>query len=66
MASTSPPLNRLSSERFEVETRRLPGKPLYVVVEKILGRGESLPADWQVYGTTRLRVHERSQRALRG
>lgn len=28
------------------------GRPLYVVVEKILGRGESLPDDWPVYGTT--------------
>ena len=27
-------------------------RPLYVVVEKILGRGESLPSDWSVYGTT--------------
>jgi (1->4)-alpha-D-glucan 1-alpha-D-glucosylmutase len=26
--------------------------PLYVVVEKILGAGEALPADWPVYGTS--------------
>jgi (1->4)-alpha-D-glucan 1-alpha-D-glucosylmutase len=26
--------------------------PLYVVAEKILGEGESLPPDWAVYGTT--------------
>lgn len=26
--------------------------PLYVVAEKILGEGESLPRDWAVYGTT--------------
>jgi (1->4)-alpha-D-glucan 1-alpha-D-glucosylmutase len=26
--------------------------PLYVVVEKILGRDEALPADWPVYGTS--------------
>lgn len=27
------------------------GRPLYVVVEKILGHGEQLPEDWPVYGT---------------
>ena len=27
-------------------------RPIYVVVEKILGRGETLPADWPVHGTT--------------
>ncbi len=27
-------------------------RPLYVVVEKILGSGEPLPADWPVYGTS--------------
>jgi (1->4)-alpha-D-glucan 1-alpha-D-glucosylmutase len=27
-------------------------RPLYVVVEKILGSGEVLPEDWPVYGTT--------------
>ena len=27
-------------------------RPLYVVVEKILGRDEPLPEDWPVYGTT--------------
>jgi (1->4)-alpha-D-glucan 1-alpha-D-glucosylmutase len=27
-------------------------RPLYVVVEKILGRDESLPPDWAIYGTT--------------
>jgi len=27
-------------------------RPLYVVAEKILGRGERLPADWVVHGTT--------------
>jgi len=28
------------------------GRPLHIVVEKILGEGESLPADWAVDGTT--------------
>src|SRR5439155_16877436 len=27
-------------------------RPLYVVVEKILGAGEPLPEDWPVHGTT--------------
>jgi (1->4)-alpha-D-glucan 1-alpha-D-glucosylmutase len=27
-------------------------RPLYVVVEKILGKGEPVPEDWPVYGTT--------------
>lgn len=27
-------------------------RPLYVVAEKILSEGESLPTDWEVYGTT--------------
>jgi (1->4)-alpha-D-glucan 1-alpha-D-glucosylmutase len=30
----------------------LPDRSLYVVVEKILGANESLPADWPVHGTT--------------
>jgi len=29
-----------------------PSWPLYVVAEKILSKGESLPQDWAVYGTT--------------
>jgi (1->4)-alpha-D-glucan 1-alpha-D-glucosylmutase len=29
-----------------------PARPLYVVVEKILGEGEPLPADWATDGTT--------------
>jgi (1->4)-alpha-D-glucan 1-alpha-D-glucosylmutase len=28
------------------------GRPLYVVVEKILGKGETLPETWPVHGTT--------------
>ncbi len=34
------------------ERLRVPEKRLYVVVEKILGRGERLRDDWQVHGTT--------------
>jgi (1->4)-alpha-D-glucan 1-alpha-D-glucosylmutase len=30
----------------------LPTVPLYVVVEKILGAGEALPADWPTHGTS--------------
>lgn len=42
-------------ERYEEELKTQDSRlrtPLYVAVEKILGRGESLPADWQVCGTT--------------
>jgi (1->4)-alpha-D-glucan 1-alpha-D-glucosylmutase len=43
-------------ERLEAEWARNPqgvlARPLYVVVEKILGHGETLPSDWAVYGTT--------------
>jgi len=43
-------------ERLEAEWAHNPqdvlSRPLYVVVEKILGHGESLPSDWAVYGTT--------------
>lgn len=27
-------------------------RPLYIIVEKILGKGEALPEDWPVHGTT--------------
>jgi (1->4)-alpha-D-glucan 1-alpha-D-glucosylmutase len=29
-----------------------PHKPAYIIVEKILGRGEQVPADWEVDGTS--------------
>src|SRR5262245_6843716 len=32
--------------------KQMPPWPLYVVAEKILAKGESLPEDWAVYGTT--------------
>lgn len=36
-----------------LETSPAPIKwPLYVVIEKILSRGEKLPASWAIYGTT--------------
>jgi (1->4)-alpha-D-glucan 1-alpha-D-glucosylmutase len=38
-------LNRLQNATGE-------GKPFYIVVEKVLGRGEPLPRDWPVSGTT--------------
>jgi (1->4)-alpha-D-glucan 1-alpha-D-glucosylmutase len=31
---------------------QMSARPLYVVAEKILSKGESLPEDWAVYGTT--------------
>jgi (1->4)-alpha-D-glucan 1-alpha-D-glucosylmutase len=38
------------TERLGEET--VAERPLYVVVEKILGKGEELPADWPVEGTS--------------
>ncbi|PTB17487.1 malto-oligosyltrehalose synthase [Trinickia symbiotica] len=46
---------RLRERLAERETQRPPqldGTRAYVVVEKILARGEALPADWPVDGTT--------------
>ncbi|MBI4286776.1 MAG: malto-oligosyltrehalose synthase [Chloroflexi bacterium] len=44
------------SERFERERRTTSDapslRPLYVVLEKILGQSETLREDWPVYGTT--------------
>ncbi len=43
----------LDEERVADELLRLAdGRPLYVVVEKILASGERLPADWPVAGTS--------------
>jgi (1->4)-alpha-D-glucan 1-alpha-D-glucosylmutase len=39
----------LSEHRGQKET---PPWPLYVIAEKILGKEETLPQDWSVYGTT--------------
>ncbi|MEA2576369.1 MAG: (1-_4)-alpha-D-glucan 1-alpha-D-glucosylmutase [Chloroflexia bacterium] len=51
-----PQLESLLLGRFDAERMSDPqgvlNRPLYVVVEKILARGESLPGDWVVYGTT--------------
>jgi (1->4)-alpha-D-glucan 1-alpha-D-glucosylmutase len=35
-----------------INSGALPDRSLYVVVEKILGSNETLPADWPVHGTT--------------
>ncbi|HEX2913612.1 MAG TPA: malto-oligosyltrehalose synthase [Chloroflexia bacterium] len=50
---------RLETELLELYRQECTAEPqgalahaLYIVVEKILGRSESLPLDWQVYGTT--------------
>jgi (1->4)-alpha-D-glucan 1-alpha-D-glucosylmutase len=42
-------LNRL---RERLSQNPSSSDPLYIVVEKILGRGELLPADWPIEGTT--------------
>jgi (1->4)-alpha-D-glucan 1-alpha-D-glucosylmutase len=38
--------------RYDREAQERPLRPLYIVVEKILSRGEDLPAEWAVHGTT--------------
>ncbi len=46
-------LRRLQARAAEALGVEAPGAtPLFVVVEKILGTGEALPADWPVHGTT--------------
>lgn len=49
-------LERQALERFDQEWAGNPAaqavRPLYLVVEKILGRGENLPETWPVHGTT--------------
>lgn len=46
-------LQRLQSwAQEEVPGARQSGHPLYVVVEKILGKSETLPDSWPVHGTT--------------
>jgi (1->4)-alpha-D-glucan 1-alpha-D-glucosylmutase len=39
-------------EAFQEDPHSLIARPLYVVAEKILGHGESLPNDWTVDGTS--------------
>lgn len=39
-------------QRLQSLERPDPSKPLYVLVEKILAQGETLPDRWQVHGTT--------------
>ncbi len=43
---------RLREELEKVGPQNPLWRPLYVVVEKILGTGEPLPEDWPVYGTS--------------
>ncbi len=52
LASAGPDLARDLAERYDREARERPLRPLHVVVEKILSRGEELPAEWAVHGTT--------------
>jgi len=54
---TDPPAycRRLRRRLHELESQRptgVPDGPAYLVVEKIIAHGETLPADWQVAGTT--------------
>ncbi len=46
--------------------RRDSSRPLYVVAEKMLARGERLPAGWAIHGTTGYEFLNLVERALRG
>jgi (1->4)-alpha-D-glucan 1-alpha-D-glucosylmutase len=51
--SSAPWEEEIETRLGELASRKeAAGWPLYVVAEKILGEGESLPGDWAVYGTT--------------
>ncbi len=52
LASAGPDLARDLAERYDRAARSRPLRPFHVVVEKILSRGEELPAEWAVHGTT--------------
>ena len=55
-AAGGPPWEEVGAKVREELEKTAPGsplwRPLYVVVEKILGTGEPLPEDWPVYGTS--------------
>jgi (1->4)-alpha-D-glucan 1-alpha-D-glucosylmutase len=45
-------IKSLDNATLNANHMQAPPRPLYVVAEKILSKGESLPEDWAVYGTT--------------
>ena len=52
LAGADPELCERLAERYDRAAIEAPLRPLYVVAEKILARGEELPAEWAVHGTS--------------
>ena len=52
LASAPPALIVELAERYDRQAAEAPLRPLYIVAEKILSRGEELPAEWAVHGTS--------------
>jgi (1->4)-alpha-D-glucan 1-alpha-D-glucosylmutase len=52
LATTDPELLDRLAERYDSAALERPLRPLYIVAEKILARGEELPAEWAVHGTS--------------
>jgi (1->4)-alpha-D-glucan 1-alpha-D-glucosylmutase len=52
LAGADPALLERLAERYDRAPPERPLRPLYIVAEKILARGEELPAAWAVHGTS--------------
>lgn len=52
LAGADPALLERLTERYDRDAAERPLRPLYMVAEKILARGEELPAAWSVHGTS--------------
>lgn len=52
LAGADPALLERLTERYDRDAAERPLRPLYMVAEKILARGEELPAAWAVHGTS--------------
>jgi (1->4)-alpha-D-glucan 1-alpha-D-glucosylmutase len=52
LAGADPALLERLAERYDREAAGRPLRPLYIVAEKILARGEELPAEWAIDGTS--------------
>lgn len=52
LAGADPALLERLAERYDRASAERPLRPLYIVAEKILARGEELPAAWAVHGTS--------------
>ena len=52
LAGAAPALIEQLAERYDQRALEATPRPLYIVAEKILSRGEELPAEWAVHGTS--------------